>query len=179
LNVGVRIQARYRLRQQLTSYTIGIGQWSCPTLYPDAGVGGIAPALFLEKNMSGYSINIEEKTLTGNNFREVLYTTQRSQLVIMTLQPNEEIGMEHHTGHDQFIRVEAGQGVAILDGEKHALEDGVAVVIPAGTEHNVINTSTSEPLRLYTLYTPPEHPDGIIHKTKAEADEYEKQQHGH
>jgi mannose-6-phosphate isomerase-like protein (cupin superfamily) len=129
--------------------------------------------------MSGYSINIEEKTLTGNNFREVLYTTQRSQLVIMTLQPNEEIGMEHHTGHDQFIRVEAGQGVAILDGEKHALEDGVAVVIPAGTEHNVINTSTSEPLRLYTLYTPPEHPDGIVHKTKAEADEYEKQHHGH
>ena len=127
--------------------------------------------------MSGYSINIEEKTLAGNNFREVLYTTERSQLVIMTLQPGEEIGQEHHTGHDQFIRVEAGQGVAILDGEKHALEDGVAVVIPAGTEHNVINTSQSEPLRLYTLYTPPEHPDGIVHATKAEADEYEKHHH--
>jgi mannose-6-phosphate isomerase-like protein (cupin superfamily) len=94
------------------------------------------------------------------------------------LQPGEEIGMEHHTGHDQFIRVEAGEGVAILDGEKHQLEDGVAVVIPAGTEHNVINTSKTEPMRLYTLYTPPEHPDGIVHKTKAEADEYE-QQHGH
>jgi len=128
--------------------------------------------------MSGYSINIEEKTLSGNNFREVLYTTQRSQLVIMTLQPGEEIGLEKHEGHDQFIRVEAGQGVAILDGERHQLEDGVAVVIPAGTEHNVINTSTSEPMRLYTLYTPPEHPDGIVHATKAEADEYE-QQHGH
>jgi mannose-6-phosphate isomerase-like protein (cupin superfamily) len=131
-----------------------------------------------EQTMSGYSINIEQKTLAGNNFREVLYTTQRSQLVIMTLQPGEEIGLEKHEGHDQFIRVEAGQGVAILDGEKHALEDGVAVVIPAGTEHNVINTSTSEPMRLYTLYTPPEHPDGIVHRNKAEADEYERQ-HGH
>lgn len=128
--------------------------------------------------MSGYSINIEQKTLEGNNFREVLYTTKRSQLVIMTLQPGEEIGMEHHTGHDQFIRVEEGQGVAILDGEKHVLEDGTAVVVPAGVEHNVINTSSSAPLRLYTLYTPPEHPDGIIHATKAEADEYE-QEHGH
>jgi mannose-6-phosphate isomerase-like protein (cupin superfamily) len=128
--------------------------------------------------MSGYSINIEERTLAGNNFREVLYTTARSQLVIMTLQPGEEIGMEHHEGHDQFIRVEEGTGVAILDGEKHALEDGVAVVFPAGTEPNVIKTSTSAPMRLYTLYTPPEHPDGIIHRNKAEADEYEKQ-HGH
>jgi len=133
---------------------------------------------FTENVMSGYSINIEEKTLAGNNFREVLYTTQRSQLVIMTLQPGEEIGLERHEGHDQFIRIEAGQGVAILDGEEHKLEDGVAVVIPAGTEHNVINTSSSEPMRLYTLYTPPEHPDGIVHATKAEADDYE-QQHGH
>ena len=128
--------------------------------------------------MSGYSINIEQKTLEGNNFREVLHTTKHTQLVIMTLQPDEEIGMEHHTGHDQFIRVEAGVGVAILDGEKHALEDGVAVIIPAGVEHNVINTSQSEPMRLYSLYMPPEHPDGIVHATKAEADEYEKQ-HGH
>jgi mannose-6-phosphate isomerase-like protein (cupin superfamily) len=133
---------------------------------------------FMENVMAGYSINIEAKTLAGNNFREVLYTTQRSQLVIMTLQPGEEIGLERHEGHDQFIRVEAGQGVAILDGEQHKLEDGVAVVIPAGTEHNVINTSSSEPMRLYTLYTPPEHPDGIVHATKAEADDYEKQ-HGH
>jgi len=128
--------------------------------------------------MSGYSINLEEKTLAGNNFREVLYTTPRSQLVIMTLQPGEEIGLEKHEGHDQFIRVEAGRGVAILDGERHALADGVAVVIPAGTEHNVVNTSDSEPMRLYTIYTPPEHPDGTVHATKAEADEYEKQ-HGH
>jgi mannose-6-phosphate isomerase-like protein (cupin superfamily) len=127
--------------------------------------------------MSGFSINLEEKTLSNDYFREVLYTTQRSQLVVMTLQAGEEIGAEKHEGHDQFIRVEAGQGKAILDGEEHALEDGVAVIIPAGTQHNVINTG-DEPLRLYTLYTPPEHPDGIIHKDKAEADAYEEQ-HGH
>ncbi len=128
--------------------------------------------------MAGFSINIEAKTLENDHFREVLYTTAQSQLVVMTLNAGEEIGQERHEEHDQFIRVEAGTGVAILDGEKHTLEDGVAVVIPAGTEHNVINTSASEPLRLYTLYTPPEHPDGIVHATKAEADEYQRQ-HGH
>lgn len=128
--------------------------------------------------MSGYSINIEQKTLENENFREVLFTSANSQLVIMTLKPGEEIGQERHEGHDQFIRVEAGSGVAILDGEQHKLEDGVAVVIPAGTEHNVINTSATEALRLYTLYAPPEHPDGIVHVSKAEADEYERQ-HAH
>jgi mannose-6-phosphate isomerase-like protein (cupin superfamily) len=128
--------------------------------------------------MSGFSTNIEEKTLANNRFREVLFTGPNMQVVVMTLQAGEEIGLERHEGHDQFIRVEQGEGVALLDGEKHALEDGVAVVIPAGTEHNVINTSRSAPLRLYTIYAPPEHPDGIIHATKAEADEYEKQ-HGH
>lgn len=127
--------------------------------------------------MAGYCINLEEKTLENNNFREVLYTTKRSQLVVMTLQGGEEIGQEKHDGHDQFIRVEQGQGEAVMDGEKFQLEDGVAIVIPAGTEHNIVNTS-SEPLRLYTLYTPPEHPDGTVHATKAEADEYERQ-HGH
>ena len=101
--------------------------------------------------MAGYSINIEDKTLDNDNFREVLYTGPNSQLVVMTLKPGEEIGLETHEGHDQFIRVEEGEGEAILGGERHALEDGVAVVIPAGTEHNVINTSRSEPLRLYTI----------------------------
>jgi mannose-6-phosphate isomerase-like protein (cupin superfamily) len=127
--------------------------------------------------MPGYSINIEDKTLENENFREVLYTGPQSQLVVMTLQPGEEIGTETHEDRDQFIRVEAGSGEAILGGERHALEDGVAVVIPAGTEHNVINTSRSEPLRLYTVYSPAEHPDGTIHRTKAEADEYERQHH--
>jgi len=128
--------------------------------------------------MSGFSIDIEKKTLSNSYFRQVLYTTKRSQLVIMTLQPGEEIGMEHHEGHDQFIRIEEGEGIALLDGETHKLADGVALVIPAGTEHNVINTSASAPMRLYSLYSPAEHPDGIIHETKADADEYEKQ-HGH
>lgn len=128
--------------------------------------------------MAGYSINIEEKTLANNNFREVLFTGPHSQLVVMTLQAGEEIGLERHETHDQFIRVEEGEGYAVLDGERHKLEDGVAVVIPSGTEHNVVNTG-SGPMRLYTLYAPAEHPDGTIHKTKAEADEYERQQHGH
>jgi mannose-6-phosphate isomerase-like protein (cupin superfamily) len=130
------------------------------------------------ESMAGYSINIEDKTLDNDNFREVLYTARHSQLVVMTVQPGDEIGLERHEGHDQFIRIEAGEGVAILDGERHALEDGSAVVVPAGTEHNVINTSRTEPLRLYTIYSPAEHPDGTVHRTKAEADEYE-QQHGH
>jgi len=128
--------------------------------------------------MSGYSIDIEQRTLANDNFREVLHTAKNSQLVVMTVQPGDEIGLETHQGHDQFIRIEAGEGVAILNGESHALSDGVAVVIPAGTEHNVINTSRSTPLRLYTIYSPPEHPPGTVHRTKAEADEYERQ-HGH
>lgn len=128
--------------------------------------------------MSGYSINIEEKTIANNFFREVLYTTKHSQLVVMTLKPGEEIGQEKHEGHDQFIRVESGEGEAILDGERHHLADGVALVIPAGAEHNVVNTSDTVSLRLYTLYDPPEHPDKIVHQTKTDADEYERQ-HGH
>ena len=128
--------------------------------------------------MSGYSVNIEEKSLQNDYFREVLYTAPHSQLVVMTLQVGEEIGQETHDDHDQFIRVEAGQGEAILDGERHALSDGSAVVIPAGTEHNVVNTSPSEPLRLYTIYSPPEHPDGTINRTKQDAIAYEREHHG-
>lgn len=128
--------------------------------------------------MSGFSINIEDQTLHNENFRHVLYTTPRSQLVVMTLAPGDDIGVEKHADHDQFIRIEAGSGEAILDGETHMLEDGVALVIPAGTEHNIINTSPSDKMRLYTLYTPPEHPDGIIHETRAQAEAYEKKHHG-
>ena len=98
--------------------------------------------------MNGYSGNIEAQTLENNDFRRVLFTAPHSQLVVMTLQPGEEIGLERHTDGDQFIRVEAGEGEAILDGERHPLSDGSAVVIPAGTEHNVVNTSATEPLRL-------------------------------
>jgi mannose-6-phosphate isomerase-like protein (cupin superfamily) len=127
--------------------------------------------------MSGYVTNIEEKTIEGKFFREVLFTAPHIQLVVMALQPGEDIGLETHEDVDQFIRVEAGRGKALLNGREHALADGSAVVIPAGTEHNVINTSPSEPLKLYTLYTPPEHPDGTVHKTKAEALEYEAKRH--
>ncbi len=128
--------------------------------------------------MAGYSVNIEQKTLDNDFFREVLYTAPHSQLVVMTLQVGEEIGVETHGDRDQFIRVEAGQGEAILDGERHALSDGVAVVIPAGTEHNVVNTSASEPLKLYTIYSPAEHPDGTINRTKRDAVAYEREHHG-
>ncbi len=127
--------------------------------------------------MTGYTTNIEQKTLQNDSFREVLYTAPHSQLVVMTLRPGEEIGMEVHQNRDQFIRVESGDGAAILNGERHPLQDGDIVVIPAGTEHNVVNTSATEALRLYTLYSPPEHPDGTVHHTKAEADEYERTHH--
>ena len=120
--------------------------------------------------MSGYFTDIEKKTLENNYFREVLFTGPFSQLVVMALQAGEEIGTETHYDVDQFIRVEAGHGKAILDGEEIELADGTAVVIPAGTEHNVVNISTTEALKLYTIYTPAEHPDGTVHKTKAEAD---------
>ncbi len=128
--------------------------------------------------MAGYRVDLETATLENGDFRRVLYTAPHSQLVLMTLQPGEEIGLERHDGIDQFIRVEAGQGEAILDGERQPLADGSAVVVPAGTEHNVVNTSATEPLRLYTVYTPPEHPDGTVHRTKQEADEYEREHHG-
>jgi mannose-6-phosphate isomerase-like protein (cupin superfamily) len=97
----------------------------------------------------------------------------------MTIGPGDEIGLETHDDVDQFIRIEAGHGRAILDGREHALEDGSSVVIPAGTEHNIVNVSKSEPLRLYSIYSPPEHPDGTVHRTKADADAYEREHHRH
>lgn len=129
--------------------------------------------------MAGYSVNIEERTLSNENFREVLFTAPHMQLVLMTLQVGEEIGQETHHDRDQFFRVEAGEGEAILNGERHKLTDGWVVVIPAGTEHNVVNTSATEALRLYTIYAPPEHPDGTINHTKQDAIAYEREHHGH
>jgi mannose-6-phosphate isomerase-like protein (cupin superfamily) len=123
--------------------------------------------------MKGYVTNIEEATVQNRDFRRVLYTGKNSQLVLMNLRPKEEIGDETHT-LDQFIRVEAGDGVAILDGVKHQISDGSAVVIPAGTKHNVVNESATAELKLYTLYSPPEHRDGTIHKTKADAMAHEE-----
>jgi mannose-6-phosphate isomerase-like protein (cupin superfamily) len=127
--------------------------------------------------MAGFLTNIEKKSLENNYFREVLFTGTHSQLVVMSLKPLEDIGMETHGDVDQFIRVEAGRAVAILNGVERSLEDGSAVVIPAGVEHNIVNTSATEPLKLYSIYSPPEHPHGTIHKNKAEAEEYEKKKH--
>jgi mannose-6-phosphate isomerase-like protein (cupin superfamily) len=129
--------------------------------------------------MAGYVTNIEEKTQQNSYFREVLFTGPHSQLVVMALAPGEEIGLETHDELDQFIRVEAGTGKAILNGKEHHLEDGSAVVIPAGTEHNIVNQSSSQPLKLYTIYTPPQHPDKTIHKNKAEAMAAEEAHHQH
>src|SRR3989338_9685313 len=123
--------------------------------------------------MTGLITNIEEKTLQNENFREVLFTGPRSQLVVMSLLPNEEIGMEVHESVDQFLRIEQGEGKAILNGEEHLISDGSAIVVPAGKRHNIINTSPDKKLKLYTIYSPPNHRDGVVHetKTRAEADE--------
>ena len=123
--------------------------------------------------MKGYVTNIEDDTLENTDFRRVLYTAKHTQLVLMSLRENEEIGEEIHE-LDQFIRVEAGQGLAVLDGVAHRLSDGSAVVIPAGTRHNVINVSDTDELKLYTLYSPPEHRDGTVHTTKSDAIEHEE-----
>jgi mannose-6-phosphate isomerase-like protein (cupin superfamily) len=118
--------------------------------------------------MKGYIADIEKETLANENFRKVLYTASYMQLVVMSIPPGEEIGEEVH-GQDQFIRVEAGEGKAVLDGAEHALKDDSATVVPAGTKHNIIN-SGSEPLKLYTIYATPHHEDGVVHATKADAD---------
>ena len=123
--------------------------------------------------MKGYVANIEEISLKNKNFRKVLYTAKNSQLVAMSLKPGEDIGKEVHQ-LDQFIRCESGQGKAILDGVEHDISDGFAVVVPAGAKHNIINTSEDKSLKLYTLYSPPNHRDGVIHKTKAEAEANEE-----
>ncbi len=127
--------------------------------------------------MTGYHVDIEKKTEENEFFREVLYTGPHSQLVVMSIGVGEDIGLETHDDIDQFIRIEGGTGKAVLDGAEYELKDGSAVVIPAGTKHNVINTSPDKALKLYTVYTPPEHPDGVVHKTKAEAVEYEEEHH--
>lgn len=118
--------------------------------------------------MKGYVINIEKVTKENENFRQVLYTAKNSQLVVMSLGPQEEIGEEVHE-LDQFIRIEEGEGKAILDGQEQRIGEDYALVIPAGTKHNIINTSAEKPLKLYTIYSPPQHRDGVVHKTKQEA----------
>lgn len=118
----------------------------------------------------GYKDNIEKLTLENPNFRHVLYTAENCQLVLMSLKPKEEIGMEVHEENDQFFRFEKGQGKVIIDGAEYLVSDGDAVVVPQGSQHNVINVSETEELKLYTIYAPPHHKDGIVRATKEEAE---------
>jgi mannose-6-phosphate isomerase-like protein (cupin superfamily) len=127
--------------------------------------------------MKGYVGNIEELTEVNEYFREVVFTGTKMQLVLMNLKPGEEIGEEVHHDVDQFFRFEEGEGKVVIDGEEHPVEDGFAVVVPAGARHNIINTSSAEELKLYTIYAPPNHPDGTVHATKAEADAAEAAGH--
>ena len=120
--------------------------------------------------MIGYKENIEDATKENKNFRRVIYTAKHTQLVLMSLPPGEEIGEETHRGNDQFFRVDGGHGKCIIDGNTYLIKDGDAIVVPAGAKHNVINTSESAALKLYTLYSPPHHKDGTVHRTKEEAD---------
>jgi mannose-6-phosphate isomerase-like protein (cupin superfamily) len=118
----------------------------------------------------GFSTTIEKDTLDNNLFRKVLYTGEHSQLVLMCLRPGEDIGMEVHNELDQFFRFEEGEGKVIVNDNEYAVEDGIAVIVPAGSMHNVVNTG-SEDLKMYTIYSPPEHKDGTVHETKADAEE--------
>ncbi len=123
--------------------------------------------------MKGFTTDIETATRSNTNFRKVLYTGKHSQLVLMNLRPNEEIGMEVHPDNDQFFRFEIGEGKCVIDGNEYMVKDGDVVIVPAGTKHNVVNVSSSEELKLYTLYSPAHHKDGIIRATKAEAEQNE------
>lgn len=124
----------------------------------------------------GYCQDIEEATIANNDFRRVLYTGEHLQLVAMSLAPGEEIGEEVHEDRDQFFRFEEGEGVVVIDGRDNKVSDDYAVIVPAGCKHNVKNTS-DEPLQFYTLYGPPEHKDGTVHKTKEQAEADEERDH--
>jgi mannose-6-phosphate isomerase-like protein (cupin superfamily) len=128
--------------------------------------------------MTGYVGHIEKQTLKNNYFRKVIFTGKHAQLVLMCLKPKEEIGNEVHMHVDQFFRIEQGQAKFILKNkEAHIVKNGDAVIVPAGTYHNVINTSKTKKLKLYTLYSPPNHPDKTVHKTKADAEKAEAKEH--
>lgn len=119
--------------------------------------------------MKGFNTNIEMATRENTNFRKVLYTGKHCQLVLMSLKPNEEIGMETHPDNDQFFRFEMGQGKCIIDGNEYSITDGDCIVIPSGAKHNIINVSAIEDLKMYTIYSPAHHKDGIVRATKADA----------
>lgn len=125
--------------------------------------------------MKGFKADIEARALENTNFREVLYTSEFSQLVVMSIAPGEEIGAETHRANDQFFRVEGGEGKCFIDGTEYELQDGDAVIVPRGARHNVINTSEDTALKLYTIYSPPHHKDGIVRKTKKDAESNEEE----
>jgi mannose-6-phosphate isomerase-like protein (cupin superfamily) len=125
-------------------------------------------------NMKGYHADIEEEVEKNDFFRKVLFTGKHTQLVVMTLKPGEDIGMEVHPNVDQFFRFEDGEGKVIIDGEEFPVKSDDVVIVSAGSEHNIINASEEVPLKLYTLYSPPNHPEGTVHKTKEEALEAEE-----
>jgi mannose-6-phosphate isomerase-like protein (cupin superfamily) len=120
--------------------------------------------------MKGFNSNIEQDTLQNENFRKVVYTGKHLQLVYMSLKPNEEIGLETHEENDQFLRFEGGAGTVTIDDNKYKVADGDAVIVPAGARHNVVNESSDEELKIYTIYSPPHHKDGIVHETKEQAE---------
>ena len=120
--------------------------------------------------MQGFSANIEQETLHNTDFRRVLYTGKHAQLVLMSIAGGSEIGSEIHSENDQFFRFESGKGVVTIDGRDHDVASGSAIIVPAGARHNVVNASDTDPLKLYTLYSPAHHADGTVHATKAEAD---------
>lgn len=124
--------------------------------------------------MKWYTGNIEELTINNNDFRHVLYTWHNAQLVLMSLNPGEEIGMEVHSENDQFFRFEQGEGKCVIDWNEYSVSDGSAVIVPAWAKHNIINTSKEVQLKMYTIYSPPHHKDGIIRKTKQEAETNEE-----
>lgn len=124
--------------------------------------------MLIKNIMKGHISNIEKDTLENDNFRKVLYTGKHSQLVLMSLEPKQDIGEEVHE-LDQFIRIEAGEGLAVLDGVEHQIADGSAIVIPEGARHNIINISETEKMKLYTIYSPPEHQDQVLRVTKEDA----------
>lgn len=127
--------------------------------------------------MKGYLDNIEKVTKENKNFRKVLFTGEFSQLVVMSLRPGEDIGKEVHPNVDQFFRIEEGVAKVVIDGEEKEAKEDFAIIVPAGSEHNLINTSENKDLKLYTIYSPVNHPEGTVHKTREEATEAEEHEH--
>lgn len=140
-------------------------------------LAGLEERKEIEAEKIGFNTNIEDTTTKNNDFRRVLYTAKNSQLVLMSVEPGDDLGEESHNNIDQFFRIESGVGKVIMDGKDIIVTAGDAVIVPAGTKHNVINTSSTENLKFYTIYSPPKHKEGAIQKTKKDAERLEKIAH--